>query len=62
MVGQLQKTPDVDAISLDGIDTIVAWRVESKAPVMEQDLDWLHEDLEGGDGLGGRRGDRGGGG
>ena len=48
MVGQLQKTPDVDAISLDGIDTTIAWRVESKAPIMEQDLDWLHEDLEGG--------------
>ena len=45
---QLQKTLDVDAISLDGIDTIATWRVESEAPVMEQDLDWLHEDLEGG--------------
>ena len=44
----LQKTPDVDAISSDGIDATAAWRVESKAPVMEQDLDWLHEDLEGG--------------
>ena len=29
----------MDVISLDGIDTTVAWRVESKAPVMEQDLD-----------------------
>ena len=47
-VRKLQKTPDVDAISLDGIDTTAAWRVESEAPVMEQDLNWIHEDLEGG--------------
>ena len=46
-VRQLQKTPDVVAIPLDGIDTTAAWRVESEAPVMEQDLDWLHEDLVG---------------
>ena len=51
----------MDAISLDGIDTTVAWRVESEALVMEEDLDWLHEDLEGG-GPGGRGGDREGGG
>ena len=38
----------MDAISLDGIDTTTAWKVESEAPVMEQDLDCLHEDLEGG--------------
>ena len=38
----------MDAISLDGIDTTAALRVESEAPVKEQDLDWLHEDLEGG--------------
>ena len=47
-VMQLQKKLDVDAISLDGIDTTTAWRVESEALVMEQGLDWLHEDLEGG--------------
>ena len=37
----------MDAISLDGIDTTAAWRVESEAPVMELDLDWLHEGLDG---------------
>ena len=58
-VRQLQKTLNVDAISLDRIDTTVAWRVESKAPIMEQDLDWLHEHLEGG-GPSGRGGNRGG--
>eukprot|EP00253_Pinus_taeda_P036589 PITA_36589 len=33
-VRQLEKTPDV-AISLDGIDTTAAWRVEAERPLME---------------------------
>lgn len=44
-VGKLEKTPDVEAISLDGIDTIVAWRVEAEKPVMESTLDWLEEEV-----------------
>jgi hypothetical protein len=43
-VGQIQKTPDVDAISLDGIDTTVAWRVEIERPIMESVPKWLHEE------------------
>ena len=40
---QLEKKPDAKAISLDGIDTIVAWRVEVKEPVIETVLDWLED-------------------
>jgi hypothetical protein len=43
-VKQLEKKPDVKAISLYGIDTIVAWRVEVEEPVIEIALDWLEED------------------
>ena len=38
---QLERTPDVDAISLDGIDTTAAWRVEAERPLMESADDWL---------------------
>eukprot|EP00253_Pinus_taeda_P006302 PITA_06302 len=34
-VRQLERTPDMEAISLDGIDTTAAWRVESEKPLME---------------------------
>jgi hypothetical protein len=34
LVRQIQKTPDVDAISLDEIDTSAEWRVESERPVI----------------------------
>ena len=43
---QIQKTPDMDAISLDNIDTTVAWRVETERPVMESTPDWLDVDPE----------------
>ena len=39
----MQKTPDVDTISLDGIDTTVAWRVEVEELVIEIALDWLED-------------------
>jgi hypothetical protein len=42
-VKQLEKKPDVKAISLDGIDTIVAWRVEVEESVIETALDWLED-------------------
>ena len=40
-VTQLQKIVDMDAISLDNIDTIVAWRVETERPTMDSILDCL---------------------
>eukprot|EP00253_Pinus_taeda_P032034 PITA_32034 len=49
-VRQLEKTPDMEAISLDGIDTTVVWRVEAKRPLMESVDDWLvQEVVEGGE-------------
>jgi hypothetical protein len=42
-VKQLEKKPDVKAISLDGIDTSIAWRVEVKEPVIETTLEWLED-------------------
>eukprot|EP00253_Pinus_taeda_P008008 PITA_08008 len=44
-VRQLERTPDMEAISLDGIDTTAAWRVESKRPLMESVDDWLVQDV-----------------
>eukprot|EP00253_Pinus_taeda_P029528 PITA_29528 len=44
-VRQLERTPDVDVISLDGIDTTAAWRVEAKRPLMESVDDWLVQDV-----------------
>ena len=36
---QLEKKPEVEAISLDDIDTNAAWRVEIEEPIMEAALD-----------------------
>jgi hypothetical protein len=47
LVRQIQKTPDVDAISLDGIDTSVDWRVESEKPILESMPDWIQQEVEG---------------
>ena len=47
LVRQMQKTPDVDAISLDGIDTSVEWRVESERPILESMPDWIQQEVEG---------------
>jgi hypothetical protein len=46
-VRQIQKTPEVDTISLDGIDTTTAWRVETERPILESMSDWLQEEVEG---------------
>ena len=35
----------MEAISLDGIDTTTAWRVEAKRPLMESVDDWLVQDV-----------------
>jgi hypothetical protein len=47
LVRQIQKTPDVDAISLNGIDTSVEWRVESERPILESMPNWIQEEVEG---------------
>ena len=45
-VRQLHKILDVEAISLDNIDTTAAWRVETERPTMDLILDWLDVDPE----------------
>ena len=44
-VKQLEKTPDTEAISLDGIDTTAEWRVETERPLMESVDDWLGQEV-----------------
>eukprot|EP00253_Pinus_taeda_P018426 PITA_18426 len=44
-VRQLERTPDMEATLLDGIDTTVAWRVESERPLMESADDWLVQNV-----------------
>lgn len=41
---KLEETLDVEGISLNVIDTIVAWRVETERLVMESAHDWLEEE------------------
>eukprot|EP00253_Pinus_taeda_P032382 PITA_32382 len=45
-VRQDQKPTDVEAISLDNIDTTSSWRVETERPIMDSIPDWLGVDLE----------------
>eukprot|EP00253_Pinus_taeda_P002491 PITA_02491 len=45
-VRQLQKPTDVEAISLDNIDTTAAWRVETERPILDTIPNWLGVDLE----------------
>ena len=35
----------MEAISLDGIDTTVAWRVDAERPIMESAPDWLEQEV-----------------
>jgi hypothetical protein len=42
-VKQLDKEPDIEAISLDDIDTTIQWRVEIQEPEMEEAPEWLEE-------------------
>eukprot|EP00253_Pinus_taeda_P021831 PITA_21831 len=44
-VRQLERTPDMESISLDGIDTTAAWRVEAERPLMESVDDWLKQEV-----------------
>lgn len=39
----MDKTPDVDAISLDNIDILSTWRVEVELPIIEAAPSWLEE-------------------
>ena len=39
----MDKTPDVDAISLDNIDILSTWRVEAELPIIEAAPSWLEE-------------------
>ena len=43
-VKQIQKSPDVTAISLDEIDTTAAWRVETERPLLESAPEWIEDD------------------
>ena len=45
-VKQLEKKPEVEAISLDAIDTTAAWRVEIEEPIMKATPDWLEDDTQ----------------
>ena len=45
-VKQLEKKPEVEAISLDHIDTTAAWRAEIEEPIMEAAPDWLEDDTQ----------------
>ena len=45
-VKQLEKKPEVEAISLDHIDTTAAWRAEIEEPIMEEAPDWLEDDTQ----------------
>jgi hypothetical protein len=40
----MDRTPDVDAISLDNIDVLSKWRVEVEMPIMEEAPAWLEEE------------------
>ena len=42
----MDRTSDVDAISLDNIDVLSKWRVESEMPIMEEAPAWLDEEPE----------------
>ena len=43
---QLEKKPEVEAISLDHINTTAAWRAETEEPIMEVAPDWLEDDTQ----------------
>ena len=52
-VRQLERTLDMEAISLDVIDTTAEWRVEAERPVMESAPDWIEQEVVEGGGRGG---------
>eukprot|EP00253_Pinus_taeda_P036583 PITA_36583 len=42
---QLERILDMEVISLDGIETTTAWRVEAERPLMESADDWLEQEV-----------------
>ena len=40
---QIDKEPDVKAISLDNIDILSKWRVEVEVPLLDEAPAWLEE-------------------
>jgi hypothetical protein len=42
----MDRTLDVDAISLGNIDVLSKWRVEDEMPIMEEAPAWLEEEPE----------------
>ena len=40
-VRQIESPMDPDAISLDNIDVLSPWRVESEEPILEESPSWL---------------------
>jgi hypothetical protein len=40
---QIDKEPEVDAISLDNIDILSKWRVEIEVPLLDEAPAWLEE-------------------
>jgi hypothetical protein len=61
-VKQLDKEPDIEAITLDNIDTTSQWRVEIQEPEIKEALEWLEEHADDLREEGGNRGGGGGGG
>jgi hypothetical protein len=43
---QLEKIPNVEAISLDNIDMLSQWGVEYETTIMEEAPKWLEEEKE----------------
>jgi hypothetical protein len=43
VVEQIEKEPEVDAISLDNIDILSKWRVEVEVPLLDEAPAWLEE-------------------
>jgi hypothetical protein len=42
----MDRTLDMDAISLDNIDVLSKWRAEAEMPIMEEAPAWLEEEPE----------------
>jgi hypothetical protein len=42
----MERTPNVDAISLDNIDVLSKWRVESEVPITNEAPAWLEEEQQ----------------
>jgi hypothetical protein len=43
VVEQIEKEPEVDAISLDNIDILSKWSMEFEVPLLDEAPAWLKE-------------------